>query len=255
MTIVFNCPGCDSKMQAPENLAGRQARCPSCQTVVTVPEKVFEAEEVASYPAEPPRPRPRPVEEPLADPNEVAEEEQRPCPMCGEMIQARALKCRFCGEIFDPALRRRSGSPAQQRTIRSLMNGVGGLWIFFGALVLLGTIFLSSEAQRLRGRGGMDVEGLLIILGIVSLVWLTVGICACAKQMWAVYVGLVLSYIGIVGQVVNLVGGQGGGPGGGAGPQACGAIFAVCLLVAGIVQSHRIISLSGQVNRGRRPYE
>jgi hypothetical protein len=32
--------------------------------------------------------------------------ERRPCPMCGEMIAAKAAKCRFCGEVFDPQLRR-----------------------------------------------------------------------------------------------------------------------------------------------------
>src|SRR5262249_4537250 len=34
------------------------------------------------------------------------EEQRRPCPMCGEMILVSAVKCRFCGEIFDPALKR-----------------------------------------------------------------------------------------------------------------------------------------------------
>ena len=30
----------------------------------------------------------------------------RPCPMCGEMILASAVKCRYCGEVFDETLRR-----------------------------------------------------------------------------------------------------------------------------------------------------
>ena len=32
-------------------------------------------------------------------------DDRKPCPMCGEMIQKDAVKCRFCGEIFDPLLR------------------------------------------------------------------------------------------------------------------------------------------------------
>jgi len=32
--------------------------------------------------------------------------QRRPCPKCGEMIVATAAKCRFCGELFDPGLRR-----------------------------------------------------------------------------------------------------------------------------------------------------
>jgi hypothetical protein len=32
---------------------------------------------------------------------------RRPCPACGEMIIMSALKCRFCGEAFDPGLKRK----------------------------------------------------------------------------------------------------------------------------------------------------
>lgn len=32
---------------------------------------------------------------------------RRPCPACGEMIVLSALKCRYCGEVFDPALKKK----------------------------------------------------------------------------------------------------------------------------------------------------
>ena len=35
-----------------------------------------------------------------------ATEDRRPCPMCGEMIMAAAAKCRYCGEVFDPAIKK-----------------------------------------------------------------------------------------------------------------------------------------------------
>jgi hypothetical protein len=46
------------------------------------------------------------VEPPAGAPAAPAAESRRPCPMCGEMILTTAAKCRYCGEIFDPALRK-----------------------------------------------------------------------------------------------------------------------------------------------------
>jgi ribosomal protein L40E len=36
-----------------------------------------------------------------------AEPDRRPCPMCGEMIPVAAVKCRFCGDVFDETLKRK----------------------------------------------------------------------------------------------------------------------------------------------------
>jgi hypothetical protein len=33
---------------------------------------------------------------------------RRPCPECGEMIVAGAAKCRFCGAVFDPRLKKQA---------------------------------------------------------------------------------------------------------------------------------------------------
>jgi hypothetical protein len=38
--------------------------------------------------------------------SEPDDKQRRPCPMCGEMIVASAVRCRYCGEVFEPALRR-----------------------------------------------------------------------------------------------------------------------------------------------------
>lgn len=139
MAIVFNCTGCGSKMQAPENLAGQSARCPTCQTVVKVPEQVYEAEESSG-----PRPaglsRPQAgsfTDEPLPVP-----EAQRPCPMCGEMIQAQALKCRYCGEVFDPSLKHRLGGGSElasrgSRLGAALLDGLIGLVLMVPGLIVL----------------------------------------------------------------------------------------------------------------------
>ena len=257
MAIIFSCPGCGSKMQAPETLAGQKARCPSCQLVVEVPEKIFEAEEAPPYPP-PPRPPgvpPRPPgiptrpSSPFRDEPETAEGERRPCPMCGEMIMANAVKCRFCGEIFDPALRKRSRSPAANRALGSQMNGVGGLWIFFGCGGLcVAFAGLAAVADR-RGPREYD-EALVAIIVVVSIVWLVFGVCSCLKQLWAVYAGLVFSYLSLILSLVGLVGAAAGG-----GASVVGVVINLCLVIAGIVQAHRIISLSGETSRGRGLYD
>lgn len=89
---------------APDSAAGKRAKCPKCSGVIQIPtpvvnEEVFDAEEAISQPfsdddfaVEPP-------------PELPAASDRKPCPMCGEMIQKSAVKCRHCGEIFDPLLK------------------------------------------------------------------------------------------------------------------------------------------------------
>jgi len=101
MSIVFECPSCGKRTQAPDELAGKKARCPKCQTVIQVPSSGSAEGAPAAAEA---APAAAPV---AASPAEQGEaESRRPCPMCGEMILSSAVKCRYCGEVFDPELRR-----------------------------------------------------------------------------------------------------------------------------------------------------
>jgi predicted RNA-binding Zn-ribbon protein involved in translation (DUF1610 family) len=102
--IQVTCPSCSSSFKAPDSAAGKRAKCPKCAGVIEIPaavpaEEVYEAEEV-----------PRPyddadyeIEQSATEPL-VSDAARKPCPMCGEMISRDAVKCRFCGEIFDPVL-------------------------------------------------------------------------------------------------------------------------------------------------------
>ncbi|MCO6044121.1 zinc ribbon domain-containing protein [Aeoliella sp. ICT_H6.2] len=47
------------------------------------------------------------VEPPAATSSAGGGEDRKPCPMCGEMIARDAIKCRYCGEVFDPALKKK----------------------------------------------------------------------------------------------------------------------------------------------------
>jgi len=102
-------------------MAGKRAKCPGCGSVVTVPqveEDILDAEVIEpevlppisaglgsllddelSYRVAEPDPTPT-----------QSVESRRPCPACGEMIVAGAAVCRFCGEVFDSKLKKKSKS-------------------------------------------------------------------------------------------------------------------------------------------------
>ncbi len=146
--MIVACPSCHKKIKAPDSAAGKKAKCPSCGTVMMLPAAVQDAEVVdQNMPPTPPANDPfstlpsggglsdlldeadqmyslekKPgglpsTSDPFAagssSPAADAAVPRRPCPACGEMIMMSALKCHYCGETFDPGLkkkRRRSGS-------------------------------------------------------------------------------------------------------------------------------------------------
>ncbi len=113
MAISFSCPNCGKKLKAPDSAVGKSSKCPGCNTPVTCPEPVYEAELI-----EPPLAGPNPYDDiddglpygvagPAAGQEaDTGPEPRKPCPMCGEMIVATAAKCRFCGEVFDAKLKK-----------------------------------------------------------------------------------------------------------------------------------------------------
>jgi predicted RNA-binding Zn-ribbon protein involved in translation (DUF1610 family) len=116
MAISFSCPRCGKKLKAPDDAVGKSSKCPGCGTTVTCPEPVYDAE-LIDAPAGGVNPYddldtdkpyamagPDPATAPEID--APAGEVRKPCPMCGEMIVATAAKCRFCGEVFDPTLKK-----------------------------------------------------------------------------------------------------------------------------------------------------
>ncbi len=86
--ISFLCH-CGQMIHVPPEMGGQQGQCPTCNSVLTVPES-----------SEPPPPVLGPRMQTEDPPAAVS----RICPACGETIKAVARKCRFCGEILDPSL-------------------------------------------------------------------------------------------------------------------------------------------------------
>jgi len=60
--VVVQCPGCPTRLSAPEGAAGKQLKCPKCGALATVPEQVIE-----SKPAAPQKPKPKVTADPVED--------------------------------------------------------------------------------------------------------------------------------------------------------------------------------------------
>jgi predicted RNA-binding Zn-ribbon protein involved in translation (DUF1610 family) len=125
MAISFQCPQCGKKLKAPDNAAGKASTCPGCGAKVTCPEPIYDAE-VVEMELRPEKPKgfdpfadmdddkPYPVTGPPS-PAATADDGRKPCPMCGEMIVATAAKCRYCGEVFDPTLKKAKGKKKKKK--------------------------------------------------------------------------------------------------------------------------------------------
>jgi hypothetical protein len=91
------------------------------------------------------------------------EEGRRPCPMCGEMIAASAIKCRYCGEVFDPTLRRAERSK-RARADDSDMNGVD--WLLAILCSGIGCIVGIVYAIQGKSKGGKMI-GISILFALI----------------------------------------------------------------------------------------
>lgn len=135
MAIIVTCTECGAQLKAPDSAAGKIGTCPHCGTRMKLegggaPDAPAAASDPMQSPPSPfdePGASNEPVEPEIYEPELVdpvdalaaasepehvfesstpGEPARRPCPACGEMIPVSALKCRFCGELFDPALKR-----------------------------------------------------------------------------------------------------------------------------------------------------
>ena len=101
MPIKVKCNSCGTTLSAPDNAAGKRAKCPKCESPIEIPHPAAENDALDALSS----PFDGLSEEEMTS-GEVQQDERKPCPACGEMIVRQAVKCRFCGEIFDPDLKK-----------------------------------------------------------------------------------------------------------------------------------------------------
>lgn len=112
MAMVINCPGCKIAMQLGDDAAGKQFRCPRCQTTFTVGAAPAPARPAAPPPTAAPAPTPapaattqRPAAPTPATPPAMAA--SRPaasaCPACGSALLPGAISCMDCGYLLQGA--------------------------------------------------------------------------------------------------------------------------------------------------------
>ncbi len=174
MAISVTCDSCGKTLRAKDSAAGRQTKCPECgyQLVIpSPPQDVYDAEEDA-YPEY----HDEPAGEGWSSSSygsgtRGSADATRQCPVCAETIKAVAVKCRYCGEIFDPAMKRRQKSSGSgdlatpgSRLAAVLIDGLVNLPAVIAAVA--GAVLIQGRQKELGA----------VLVGIGVLAVLAVGI-------------------------------------------------------------------------------
>jgi ribosomal protein S27E len=117
--IQVTCPGCQTTLKTADSSAGKRAKCPKCGGIIQIPAasapatgggELFSAESnpLAGFTDE----------ELTGGPVVPASNDRKPCPACGEMIARDAVKCRFCGEVLDSALKGKASAVKSMKANR-----------------------------------------------------------------------------------------------------------------------------------------
>jgi predicted RNA-binding Zn-ribbon protein involved in translation (DUF1610 family) len=229
MAIEVTCNACGKVLKARDETAGKRTSCPGCGSDIRIPETSnmpFED----SYEL---------VDEDDPYGSEVPDADRKPCRACGEMVVRTAAKCRFCGELFDRSLagsaRISPEGEVSRHTIsdfKSAAMNAGAIWLIMGLLAMALFGFLGDRLRFLPG--GKEI---LTIVMCLCVLWIIFGAFSIARQMWAIWSGLILSYLSLLGNVAQVAQGDSS--------VGCGMV----LLILAIVKAHKAISLAGEIKR------
>ncbi len=106
MPISCECPQCGKRLKAADSAAGKKAKCPDCGAAIPIPAKKLKKKPADDEEFDLQNMN---VEEGVEGP---IDDDKKPCPMCGEMIKAAAIKCRHCGEDLNKSAKKKTKTRA-----------------------------------------------------------------------------------------------------------------------------------------------
>jgi hypothetical protein len=116
--------------------------------------------------------------------------DRKPCPACGEMIAAKAVKCRFCGEVLDRSMAGVIGAsgdvsdPAWEK----VRNGLGIIYYGITVMVITGVVLAIAfmavgGVAAARGNANEFPAGAALLMLLGGLVVIGCGIAVIVGQV------------------------------------------------------------------------
>lgn len=168
MPISVECPACGKRLKAPDSAVGKRAPCPQCGGTIEIPAATEFAGIEDPQPPSIPAGGPQDFDSALT-PSASSEGARKPCPVCGELIVPTAAKCRYCGEVFDPALRRKSGAGASEEdTVMATSDWVICI-LCSGIGCIMGIVYLAQGKPK-----GLRMLGVSLGVGFVYYIILAI---------------------------------------------------------------------------------